>query len=184
MPNQSFAHLSQRYPGIVEEATRFVSHEHLAGMLEGSKDTLGGPLVLSCGVPRNGNSSLSITGAEWVNTEFDSLGDFALFFPPSTLSPGVVVSFEPINRLAPHLVEFQISVGSGSQSGPQRFHLEGPNGSLSQDVSITQGMQLISGVIDVVPGSTGNYTVSLSQIDINPLNASWLFRWVRVSLIA
>ena len=54
---------------------------------------------------------------------------------------------------------------------------------LSEDVSITQ-TQLISGVIDVVPGSTGNYTVSLTQIDINPQNASWLFRWVRVSSIA
>ena len=179
MPNQSFAHLSQRYPGIVEEATRFVSHEHLAGMLEGSKDTLGGPLTLSCGVPRNGSSSLSITGAEWVNTEFDSLGDFALFFPPSTLSPGVVIVFEPINRLARHLVEFQIQVGS--QSGAQRFHVEGPG--LSEDVSITQ-TQLISVVVEVVPGSTGNYTVSLSQIDINPQNASWVFRWVRVSSIA
>jgi len=183
MPNQSFAHLSQRYPRIVEEATRFVSHEHLAGMLEGSKDTLGGPLVLSCGVPRNGNSSLSITGAEWVNTEFDSLGDFALYFPRSfsTLSPGVVVVFEPINRLARHLVEFQIQVGSASPV-PQRFHIEGPMG-LSEDVSITQ-TQLISGVVDVVPGSTGNYTVSLSQIDINPQNAGWVFRWVRVSSIA
>ena len=35
MANQSFAHLSQRYPRIVEEATRFASYEHLAGMLEG-----------------------------------------------------------------------------------------------------------------------------------------------------
>ncbi len=180
MPNRSFAHLSQRYPGIVEEATRFVSHEHLAGMLEGSKDTLGGPLTLSCGVPRNGSSSLSISGAAWVSTASDSPGDFALFFPPSRISPGVVVVFEPINRLARHLVEFQIQVGS--QSGAQRFHIEGPMG-LSEDVSITQ-TQLISGVINVVPGSTGNYTVSLTQIDINPQNASWLFRWVRVSSIA
>jgi hypothetical protein len=55
---------------------------------------------------------------------------------------------------------------------------------LSEDVSITQ-TQLISGVINVVPGSTGNYTVSLTQIDINPQNASsWVFRWVRVSSIA
>jgi hypothetical protein len=68
MPNQSFAHLSQRYPRIVEEATRFVSHEHLAGMLEGSKGHVGGPLTLSCGVPRNGSSCLSVTGAYWVNT--------------------------------------------------------------------------------------------------------------------
>jgi hypothetical protein len=180
MSNESFARLSQRYPGIVEEATRIVSHEHLAGILEVSKDTLGGPLTLSCGVPRNGSSSLSITGAEWVNTDFDSLGDFALFFPPSTLHPGVIIVFEPINRLTRHLVEFQIQLGS--QSGPQRFHIEGPMG-LSEDISITH-TQLISAVVDVVPGSTGNYTVSLSQIDINPQNASWLFRWVRVSSIA
>jgi hypothetical protein len=180
MPNQSFAHLSQRYPGIVEEATRFMSHEHLAGMLEGSKDTLGAPLTLSCGVPRNGSSSLSITGVEWVNTEFDSLGDFALFFPPSSISPGVWVDFEPINRLARHAVEFQIQLGSGS--GAQRFHIEGPMG-LSEDVSITQ-TQLISVLVNVVPGSTGNYLVSLRQIDINPQNASWVFRWVRVSSIA
>src|SRR5215831_16875837 len=102
MPNRSFAHLSQRYPGIVEEATRFMSQEHLAGMLEGAKETLGGPLTLSCGMPRNGSSTLSITGAAWVSTAFDSLGDFALFFPPSRISPGVVVVFEPINRLARH----------------------------------------------------------------------------------
>src|SRR5664279_2063782 len=172
MPNQSFAHLSQRYPGIVEEATRFVSHEQLAGMLEESTETLGGALTLSCGVPRNGSSTLSITGAEWVGTGFDSFGDFALFFPraPSIFSPGVVVVFEPINRLARHLVEFQIQ--AGSPSGTQRFHIEGPMG-LSEDVSITQ-TQLISGVVDVVPGSTGNYTVSLSQIDINLQNASWV----------
>jgi hypothetical protein len=180
MPNQSFAQLSQRYPRIVEEATRFVSHEHLAGMLEGSKDTLGGPLTLSCGVPRNGSSSLSITGAEWVDTTFDSLGDFALFFPPSTMSPGVWVDFEPINRLARHIVEFQIQLGS--QSGAQRFHIEGPMG-LSEDVSITQ-TQLISVLVDVVPGSTGNYLVSLSQIDINPQNTNWVFRWVRVRSVA
>jgi hypothetical protein len=182
MPNRSFAHLSQRYPGIVEEATRFMNHEHLAGMLEGSKDTLRGPLTLSCGVPRNGSSTLSITGAEWVGTGFDSFGDFALFFPraPSIFSPGVVVVFEPINRLARHLVEFQIQ--AGSSSGTQRFHIEGPMG-LSEDVSITQ-TQLISGVVDVVPGSAGNYTVSLSQIDVNLQNASWVFRWVRVSSIA
>jgi hypothetical protein len=179
MPNQSFADLSQRFSGIIEEATRFVSQDQLAGMLEGSKDTLGGPLILSCGVPRNGSSSLSVSGAAWVNTEFDSLGDFALFFPPSSIGPGVFVVFEPINRLARHLVEFQIQVGS--QSGAQHFHIEGPAG-LSEDVSITQ-TQLISVVVDVVPGSTGNYTVSLSQIDINPQNASWVFRWVRVSSI-
>jgi hypothetical protein len=180
MPDQSFAHLSQRYPRIVEEATRFVGQEHLVGMLEGSKETLGGPLTLSCGVPRNGSSSLSITGAEWVNTEFDSLGDFALFFPPSNLSPGIYVDFEPINRLARHAVEFQIQLGS--QSGAQRFHIEGPMG-LSEDVSITQ-TQLISVLVDVVPGSTGNYSVSLRQIDINPQNTTWVFRWVRVRSIA
>lgn len=179
MPEQSFAHLSQRYPRIVAEATRSVSHTDLAGMLERSKDMLGVPLTLSCGVPRNGSSSLSITGAEWVNTEFDSLGDFALFFPPSGLNPGVVLVFEPINRLARHLVEFQIQVGS--QSGAQTFHIEGP-GDLSEDVSITQ-TQSISCVVDVVPGSTGNYTVSLSHIETNPQNASWVFRWVRVSSI-
>jgi hypothetical protein len=178
MPNQSFAHLLQRYPRIVDEATRFVSHEHLAGMLEGSKDTLGGPLTLSCGVPRNGSSSLSITGAEWVNTDFDFLGDFALFFPPSQFIPGVVVVFEPINRLARHLVEFQIQ--KETPSIPQSFHIEGPMG-LSEDVLITQ-TQLISVVVDVVPGSTGNYTVSLS--DTNPQKMSWVFRWVRVSSIA
>ena len=180
MPNESFAHLSQRYPRIAEEATRLISREHLAGMLEGSKDTLGGPLVLSCGVPRNGSSSLAITGAEWVNTEFDSLGDFALFFPPSSNPPAVLVVFEPINRLARHLVEFQIQLSS--QSVTQHFHIEG-SGGLSEDVSIT-GTGLLSCVVGVVPGSTGNYTVFLSQINLNPQNASWVFRWVRVSSIA
>jgi hypothetical protein len=181
MPNQSFAHLSQRYPRIVEEATRFVSREHLAGMLEGSKDMLGGPLTLSCGVPRNGTSCLSVTGAYWVNTDFDFLGDFALFSPPSPFIPGVYVVFEPINRLARHLVEFQIQLGS--ESDARNFHIDGPAG-LSEDVSITE-TQLISGVVDVVPGSTGNYTVTLSQIGINnPRDASWVFRWVRVSSIA
>jgi hypothetical protein len=180
MPSQSFAHLSQRYPRIVEEATRFVSHERLAGMLEGSKDTLGGPLTLSCGVPRNGSSSLSVTGAAWVNTDFDFLGDFALLSPPSSFNPGVFLVFEPINRLARHLVEFQIQLASPSDA--RHFHIEGPMG-LSEDVSITQ-TQLVSGVIDVVPGSTGNYTVSLSQININnPQDSSWVFRWVRVSSI-
>jgi hypothetical protein len=179
MPNESFAHLSQRYPRIVEEATRLMSREHLAGMLEGSKDTLGGPLVLSCGVPRNGSSSLSISGVNWMNTEFDGLGDFALFIPPSRISPGVDVVFEPINRLARHLVEFQIQLSTLSDA--QHFHVEGPGG-LSEDVSIT-GTGLVSGVVGVVPGSTGNYTVSLSQININPQNGSWVFEWVRVSSI-
>jgi hypothetical protein len=77
-------------------------------------------------------------------------------------------------------VEFQIQLGS--QSGAQRFHIEGPMG-LSEDVSITQ-TQLISVLVDVVPGSTGNYSVSLRQIDINPQNTTWVFRWVRVRSIA
>jgi hypothetical protein len=179
MPNESFAHLSQRNPRIVEEATRLMSREHLAGMLERPKDTLGGPLVLSCGVPRNGSSLLAITGAEWVNTEFDALGDFALFFPPSSVSPGVFLAFEPINPLARHLVEFQIQLSS--QSLAQHFHVEG-SGGLSEDVSITQ-TGLVSCVVDVVPG-TGNLTVFLTQINLNPQNATWVFRWVRVSSIA
>ncbi len=112
----------------------------------------------------------------WIDTEFDSLGDFALFFPPSTMSPGVWFEFEPINRLARHIVEFQVQLGS--QAGAQRFHIDGPGG-LSEDISITQS-QLISVLVDVVPESTGNYLVSLRQIDINPQNASWVFRWVRV----
>jgi hypothetical protein len=178
MANPSFAHLSQRYPKFVEEATRLMSREHLAGMLEGPKDTLG-PLVLSCGVPRNGSSSLSITGVNWMNTDFVGLGDFALFVPPSSLGAGVVLVFEPINRLARHLVEFQIQLGSLSVA--QHFHIEGPGG-LSEDVSIAQ-TGLVSGVVGVVPGSTGNYTVSLSQINLNPQNGAWVFRWVRVSSI-
>ena len=179
MPNESFAHLSQRYPRIVEEATRFMSREHLAGMLERPKNTLGGPLMLSCGVPRSGSSSLSITGVNWMNTAFDGLGDFALFIPPSSLSPGVVLVFEPINRLARHLVEFQLQLGSGSVA--LQFHIEGPGG-LSEDVSITQ-TGLVSCIVGVVPESTGNYTVSLGQINIPP-QIGWVFRWVRVSSIA
>jgi hypothetical protein len=177
MANQSFAHLSQRYPRIVEEATRLMSREHLVGMLEGPKDS--GPLVLSCGVPRNGSSSLSVTGVNWMNTEFVGLGDFALFAPPSSLGAGVVLVFEPINRQARHLVEFQIQLSS--QSIAQHFHVEG-DGGLSEDVSITQ-TGLLSCVVDVVP-SPGNLTVFLSQINLNPQNATWVFRWVRVSSIA
>jgi hypothetical protein len=165
---------------MVEEVTRLMSREHLAGMLERPKDTLEGPLMLSCGVPRNGTSLLAITGAEWINTEFDALGDFALFFPPSSVSPQVLVVFEPINRMARHLVEFQIQLSS--QSIAQHFHVEGEGG-LSEDVSITQ-TGLLSCVVGVEPESTGNYTVLLTQINLNPQNATWVFRWVRVSSIA
>jgi hypothetical protein len=176
MPDHSFAHLVQRYPRIVEEARGFVSHEQLAGLLEPPKEKVGESFTLSCGVPRNGSSTLQITGAEWVSTAFDGLGDFALFFPPSGVSPGVSIFFEPITRLARHLVEFQIQVSS-----QQQFHIAGPMG-LSQDVSITEP-QVIPFVVDVVPGDMGNYAVELTQININPQSASWVFRWVRVTSI-
>jgi hypothetical protein len=116
-----------------------------------------------------------------VNTDFDFLGDFALFSPPSPFSPAIYVVFEPINRLARHLVEFQIQLGS--EDGARHFHIDGPTG-LSENVSITE-TQLISGVVDVVPGSTGNYLVTLRQIGFDNLqDSAWAFRWVRVSSIA